>query len=411
MRSIRLAAGTTLAIARGFSGCGGGSGTTKDAASTKLDAGSVRLDSGGAMSDTSDASSLDSGAGDKAVAEGGIRDGASEMSMPTEVGPAVDLASVDVPPAPDAPTDITAGEPDSRLVAAGCPAGYHDNGSGTCVTNGSEGKGSDGGGNGADAAPGKDGGTGTDGAAGKDGAAGTDAAKDGATGTGGVAGTGWLGDNSTSDGHVPVQVSGLTSGVTAVAAGHAHTCAVVNGGVLCWGDNGSGQLGDNSMSDSHVPVRVSGLTSGVTAITANYYDTCAVVGGGARCWGASCSDYSCGPPLFPIGSVPVQVSGLTSGVTAIAAGREHTCAVVNGGAQCWGENEHGQLGDNKAEYSSNVPVQVLGLTSDVTTIAAGGEHTCAVVNGGAQCWGDNGSGQLGDNSESESDVPVPVQFP
>jgi alpha-tubulin suppressor-like RCC1 family protein len=41
-----------------------------------------------------------------------------------------------------------------------------------------------------------------------------------------------------------------------------YTCALVNGGVLCWGFNGSGQLGDDSTTDSHVPVQVRGLPSG-----------------------------------------------------------------------------------------------------------------------------------------------------
>ncbi len=56
-------------------------------------------------------------------------------------------------------------------------------------------------------------------------------------------------------------------------------------------------------------------------------------------------------------------------------------------------------------------MQVPGLTSGVTAIANGAAHTCAVVNGSAYCWGNNGYGQLGNNSTIISLVPVPVQFP
>ena len=149
-----------------------------------------------------------------------------------------------------------------------------------------------------------------------------------------------------------------------------------------------------------------GAARSITSIAAGSSYTCAVVNGGAQCWGDN--QYGrLGDNSTTDSHVPVQVLGLTSEITAVAAGWVHTCAVVNGGVQCWGDNLSGQLGDNSTT-DSHVPVQVLGLTSGVTTIAAEANHTCALVNGGVQCWGLNGYGQLGDNSTTDSHVPVQV---
>jgi alpha-tubulin suppressor-like RCC1 family protein len=172
--------------------------------------------------------------------------------------------------------------------------------------------------------------------------------------------SGQLGNNSTTQSAVPVQVKGLTTGVTAIAGGREHTCAVVNGGVRCWGANFSGQLGNNSTTQSAVPVQVEGLTAGVTALDADWQDSCAVVNGEAQCWGAYYGNLS---------YVPAHVEGLTMGVTAVAAGESHTCVLVNGGVQCWGNNQMGQLANNSINPGSKVPVQVDGLTTGVTAIA------------------------------------------
>ena len=220
---------------------------------------------------------------------------------------------------------------------------------------------------------------------------------------------GQLGNSITSS-NVPVDVEGLTSGVSAIAAGNYFSCAVVNGGAKCWGANDSGQLGiDPATPSTSVPVQVQGLTSGVTAITAGVRHSCAVVDGGVKCWGRNDSGLLGIDPATAYTSVPVQVQGLTGGVTAVSTGAWHTCAVSSGGAMCWGDNSSGQLGIGLTTNYSSVPVQVQGLTSDVTAIAAGGYHTCAVVKGGVQCWGRNELGQLGNNSTKNSLVPVQVQ--
>lgn len=218
---------------------------------------------------------------------------------------------------------------------------------------------------------------------------------------------GQLGDNSTTSSRVHVAVTGLASGVVAMAAGANHTCVLTAvGAVQCWGFNISGQLGNNSSTNSVVPVAVAGLSSGVTAITAGAYHTCALTTSGAvQCWGLSNNSTA--------GSyVPVTVTGLSSPVAAIAAGYTHTCALTKAGAVlCWGRNRNGELGDNSM-MDSPVPVAVTGLASGVAAITAGSHHNCALTAVETlQCWGSNFYGQLGNNSTTNSLVPVEVTGP
>jgi alpha-tubulin suppressor-like RCC1 family protein len=215
----------------------------------------------------------------------------------------------------------------------------------------------------------------------------------------------------------PLPVIGLTTGVTAVSAGDSFACAITaGGGVECWGNNSYGQLGNDSTTNSTVPVPVAGLTSGVTAVSAGGSFACAVTTtGGVECWGANLSG-NVGIQIEPGSSatsvpVPASVTGFTTGVTAVSAGQSFACAVTTtGGVECWGADGNGQLG-NLSESSSFVPVQVEGLTTGVTVASAGkGLSACALTAGGAiECWGDDTFGALGNGSTGGIQTsPVPV---
>ena len=218
---------------------------------------------------------------------------------------------------------------------------------------------------------------------------------------------GQLGDGTTTDRQAPVDVVGLTSGVAAVSNGNAHTCAVTTtSGIKCWGSNLLGVLGDGTTVDRLTPVDVAGLTSNAAAVAAGAVHTCALTkAGDLKCWGFN-ELGALGDGTTTDRAVPVDVSGLASGVTAVSAGRFHTCVVTTAGLKCWGFNVSGQLGNGTTTQRAT-PGDVLGLTSEVAAVAAGGGHTCAVETaGGLKCWGANLSGQLGDETRTDQLSPA-----
>ena len=225
---------------------------------------------------------------------------------------------------------------------------------------------------------------------------------------------GQLGNGEPKPSLTAVGVAGLDKGILAISAGEAHTCAVGEGGKLsCWGSARYGRLGNGAsqtFAGSLIPVDVVNMKTGVASVAAGGDRTCALTtAGGVQCWGR----WKPGRPLSDsqaseLAATPMEVQGLSRGVTAITVGQAHACALFGSGAiKCWGWNERGQLG-NGSTTDSEVPVDVQGI-SDAVAISAGYLHTCAMRrNGSFACWGDNGFGQLGNGTTKDSSTPVAV---
>jgi alpha-tubulin suppressor-like RCC1 family protein len=210
----------------------------------------------------------------------------------------------------------------------------------------------------------------------------------------GVNGNSQLGNGSTTDSNIPVQVQQISGVVTAIAAGGLDTIALKNdGSVWEWGYDYNGQI--------------PGL-SGVTAIAAGNGISVALRNDGTVwTWGANSIGNVMTSNNVPI---PVQVQGLTGVVTAIAAGNGFTAVLKNDGTVwTWGNNSNGQLG-NGTTSNSTTPVQVQGLSGVVTAIAAGGLDTIALKQDGTVwAWGSNSNGQLGNGTTTDSSTAVQVQ--
>jgi alpha-tubulin suppressor-like RCC1 family protein len=212
---------------------------------------------------------------------------------------------------------------------------------------------------------------------------------------------GAVGDGTNASKPVPTDVAGLGSGVSRIAAGEYHTCALLaSGGVRCWGGNGWGQLGDGTFTDRWTPVDGATPVGGIVAIVAGNNHNCVVTAGGAaRCWGRNTSGQLGDGSTTTHSTPPVDVTGLGVGVLGIAAGANHTCAVLaDDVTKCWGDNSGGQLGDG-SQTQRLTPVDVSPHPPGVSSLALGGNNSCAMgADGAVACWGANATGQLGDGT-------------
>jgi len=198
-----------------------------------------------------------------------------------------------------------------------------------------------------------------------------------------------------------------------IASGNAHTCALTTTGqAYCWGINQYGQLGNNSTTGSRIPVAVQ-MPAGVSFqyIASGNAHTCALTTTGqAYCWGQGGSG-QLGNNSATNSSTPVAVQ-MPAGVSfqSIAAGIIHTCALTTEGkAYCWGQGGSGRLGNNSATNSSTPVAVQMPAGVSFQSITANGSHTCALTAGGkAYCWGYGSSGQLGNNSATNSPIPLAV---
>ena len=193
----------------------------------------------------------------------------------------------------------------------------------------------------------------------------------------GYGGHGQLGNGDSGEKTTPVDVhtsvtdTNPLSSIKSISSGSLHTCALTTGNkVKCWGYGGNGQLGNGAKSNENTPVDV----------------------------------HTSGTDTNPL-----------SDIAAISSGKYHTCALTTSeGVKCWGQGTSGKLG-NGATSDKTTPVDVHTSVTDsnplsgIAAISAGGDHTCALtISEGVKCWGKGTSGELGNGAKSTKTTPVDV---
>jgi alpha-tubulin suppressor-like RCC1 family protein len=152
-----------------------------------------------------------------------------------------------------------------------------------------------------------------------------------------------------------------------------------------------------------MPLPVPGL-GGITAVAAGGQHTCALdAAGSAHCWGGNIDGElgATGPFMM---ATPTTIAGP---IVAIAAGSDHTCLLsADGSMRCTGSNQYGQLG-SAMPFMSYTPLLVAGVPP-ASAIAAGGDASYALVVGRAWGFGSNASGQL---AAAPADVVAPSLLP
>ena len=241
---------------------------------------------------------------------------------------------------------------------------------------------------------------------------------------------GQLGNNSTTDANFPVAVvqGAVPASVkfTSVSIGYTHACGLgTDSKVYCWGYNGNGQLGNNSTTDSHVPVAVSqgAIPSGIDikSISLGFRSSCAIgTNDRAYCWGYNGNGQLGVGNAAPSGtSTPMAVlpGAMPSGVSwkSLSMGLYHACSIgTDNKAYCWGGNSiQGGIGSNTI-MSSTTPIAVeqgqAPASNTWKKVVAGQQHSCGIASDDkVYCWGINtANSNLGNDSYLNYYTPTAI---
>lgn len=228
----------------------------------------------------------------------------------------------------------------------------------------------------------------------------------------GVNSDGNLGNGTKQQLNIPVQESTKSTDWVSISMGEQFSAGLKSDGTIwCWGSNGNGQLGVNpeETSSSLVPIQESTLATDWVALDAGYDHVVALKSDGTLwSWGANGNKqlaYDTGSENYSY--IPVQEQTNATDWQAVAGGTSYSAAIkTDGTIWSWGSNFSGNLGDNTTTESA-VPVQEFTLSTDWVEVKIGMYQTVALKSDGTiWSWGSNNSGNLGTGNTNNSSVPL-----
>lgn len=191
----------------------------------------------------------------------------------------------------------------------------------------------------------------------------------------------------------------------AVSTAGTHRCAIfLDGALKCWGIDAFGQIGNGSASSSEVfqPYEVMAGTD-FKAVGTGVDRTCAVTLGG--------DVYCMGRAVFGSGATPTPMLKPGATFDALFVGSQTNAALASGRLYMFGSNDDQQVQPEPDPIYYDFVEYPLPATDVVVDVALGSEHTCVLLETGlVECWGVNGTGQLGNGGTSPSSTPTVRQL-
>lgn len=228
---------------------------------------------------------------------------------------------------------------------------------------------------------------------------------------GGSGGSGVFGNNTTTPSAIssPIQTTGTGNNWKECDVGYGFIIALKTDGTLWgWGDNTYGQLGDNTLDNKSIPTQIGTATTWSQISCGQYHVSAIKTDGTLWCWGVN-EFGQLGDETILNKNSPVQTKAVGTNWKKTTCGYRTTAAIKNDGTLwLWGENYSGQLGNNSTQHRSS-PVQTNSGGSNWRHVSCGYQHVAAIkTDGSLWTWGKNTKGSLANNSNVSSSVPIEI---
>jgi len=219
--------------------------------------------------------------------------------------------------------------------------------------------------------------------------------------------SGQIGDGTLVGKSSPVKIG--SSSWSVVSAGQDFTLALTSDSRLyAWGLGTGGQIGIGTLATVSSPVVVLGPAgaSWIAVAAGNAAGMAITTTNTLYGWGANLNGYN---GLYTsAASTPVAATGIATQQSwrQISVGDKHTLGIQSDySLWAWGNNQSGQLGDNTAVVQQLVPEKI--GSSSWTVVSAGVSYSMGIkTDGTLYGWGLNSSGQLGILNTSTQSSPV-----